>query len=196
MFCYKDFYIFAVKNNNKMTTNKLENIRISVPELNIEKFKNVLLYLCEKCAGKPNVGETVINKLLYFCDFNYYELYEEHLTGATYIKRQFGPVPVKINEIINQMVLEKTLKIIETNYHGYPQKRYIPLEIPDLTLFSAIEINVIDNVIALLACLTANSISDYSHKDMPFIASKDNEEIHYNLVFYREPPYSIRAYNE
>src|SRR5687768_2496027 len=32
--------------------------RISVPNLNIEKFKQVLLYILKRCAGKPNVGET------------------------------------------------------------------------------------------------------------------------------------------
>ena len=56
--------------------------RISVPTLQVKKFKNILLYILEHCAGKPNVGETVIYKLLYFSDFNYYEIYEEHLTGA------------------------------------------------------------------------------------------------------------------
>ncbi len=60
--------------------------RISVPTLQLNKFKNVLLYILEKCAGKANVGEMVHYKLLYFSDFNYYELYEEHLTGANYRK--------------------------------------------------------------------------------------------------------------
>ena len=61
---------------------KREAERISVPTLQVNKFKNVLLYILERCAGKPNVGETVLYKLLYFSDFNYYELYEEHLTGG------------------------------------------------------------------------------------------------------------------
>ncbi len=54
---------------------KKEEERISVPTLQVNKFKNVLLYILERCAGKPNVGETVLYKLLYFSDFNYYELY-------------------------------------------------------------------------------------------------------------------------
>ena len=63
--------------------NQKESIeRVSVPSLQVKKFKNVLLYILERCAGKPNVGETVLYKLLYFSDFNYYELYEEQLTGA------------------------------------------------------------------------------------------------------------------
>jgi transcriptional regulator with XRE-family HTH domain len=46
--------------------NKKVEERISVPSLQVNKFKNVLLYILERCAGKPNVGETVLYKLLYF----------------------------------------------------------------------------------------------------------------------------------
>ncbi len=50
------------------------------------------------------MGEPVLYKLLYFADFNYYELYEEHLTGARYRKLPYGPVPQKPDAIINQMI--------------------------------------------------------------------------------------------
>ena len=80
--------------------------RIAVPMLQLHKFKNVLLYILERCAGKPNVGETVLYKLLYFADFNYYERYEEHLTGAMYRKLPYGPVPQKLDSIIKQMIDE------------------------------------------------------------------------------------------
>lgn len=75
---------------------KTINERISVPSLQIGKFKNILLYILERCAGNYNVGETVLYKLLYFSDFNYYELYEEHLTGANYRKLPYGPVHQRI----------------------------------------------------------------------------------------------------
>ena len=41
-------------------------------EFNKEKFKNVLHYIVYKCGLKNNVGRTVLHKLLYFSDFNYY----------------------------------------------------------------------------------------------------------------------------
>ena len=50
------------------------------------KFKQVLLYILNKCGQKPNVGKTVLNKLLYFADFNYYEKYFESITGVEYVK--------------------------------------------------------------------------------------------------------------
>lgn len=170
--------------------------RISAPRLQLQKFKNVLLYILERCAGKPNVGETVLYKLLYFSDFNYYERYEEHLTGATYRKLPYGPVPQKFDAIISQMIDKGALQRVKTAYHGYPQTRYLPLEKADLTELRASEKEVIDRVIEQMSDWSAAAISNYSHKDMPWLASREGEEIHYELAFYREAPYSVRNYGD
>nr|MBK9653258.1 helix-turn-helix domain-containing protein [Bacteroidota bacterium] len=94
-FMSKNFIMSQDLEGKAEAKSKKTNERISVPTLQVNKFKNVLLYILERCAGKPNVGETVLYKLLYFSDFNYYELYEEHLTGAKYRKLPYGPVPQK-----------------------------------------------------------------------------------------------------
>ena len=182
-----------VKEENKA---KKEEERISVPKLQVNKFKNVLLYILERCAGKPNVGETVLYKLLYFSDFNYYELYEEHLTGAKYRKLPYGPVPQKLDTIIGQMIEKGQLQRIKTEYHGYPQTRYLPLEKADLTELRASEKEIIDRVIEQMSDWSAAAISNYSHKDMPWLASKEGEEINYELTFYRDVPFSVRNYGD
>ncbi len=177
-------------------SNEKQELRISVPDLNVEKFKDILLYILGKCAGKPNVGETLLYKLLYFSDFNYYELYEEHLSGAEYRKLPYGPVPQRIDSIINHMISKKMLTRFKTKYHGYPQTRYIPLSKPNLTNLKASEKDIIDKVIEQYSDWSASAISEYSHKDMPWLASKDGELIDYELAFYREYPYSVRNYEE
>lgn len=178
-----------------MKPKKIEE-RISVPTLQTEKFMTVLLYILNKCAGKPNVGETVLNKLLYFSDFNYYELYEEHLTGAKYRKLPYGPVPQSLNSIINKMVEDSKIQLLKTEYHGKQQTRYIPLVEADLTKLKASEKDIIDKVIDHMSDWSATTISQYSHKDMPWLASKDGDEINYELVFYRELPFSVRTYGD
>ena len=175
---------------------KKEKERISVPSLQVNKFKNVLLYILERCAGKPNVGETVLYKLLYFSDFNYYEMYEEHLTGAKYRKLPYGPVPQKLDTIIGQMIESGQLQRVKTDYHGFAQTRYLPLEKADLQVLMASEKEIIDRVIEQMSDWSAAMLSNYSHGDKPWKASKDGEEINYELVFYRRPPYSIRVYEE
>lgn len=173
-----------------------QEFRISIPKLKIDKFKDILLYILEKCAGKPNVGETLLYKLLYFSDFNYYEIYEEHLTGAEYRKLPFGPVPQKLDSIIKQMIESKMIERFKTEYHGYPQTRYIPLTKPNLRNLKASEKDILDKVIEQYSDWSASAISDYSHKDMPWLASKDGEVIDYELAFYREHPYSARTYDD
>ena len=140
------------------------------------------------------MGETVLYKLLYFSDFNYYELYEEHLTGATYRKLPYGPVPQKIDSVINQMIDEGQLHRVRTDYHGYPQTRYLPLLKTDLTQLKASEKEVLDRVIEQMSDWSATAISNYSHKDMPWMASKEGEVVNYELAFYRDAPYSVRNY--
>lgn len=171
-----------------------KELRISVPSLQVNKLINILLYILERCAGKPNVGETVLYKLLYFSDFNYYELYEEHLTGARYRKLPYGPVPQRLDAIISQMIERKQVQRIKTQYHGYPQTRYIPLQKSDLTQLKASEMEMLDRVIAQLSDWSAAAVSNYSHKDLPWLATKEGEEIDYELAFYREPPFSVRNY--
>lgn len=175
---------------------KKSDERISVPTLQVSKFKNVLLYILERCAGKPNVGETVLYKLLYFSDFNYYELYEEHLTGAKYRKLPYGPVPQKLDTIIGQMMENGMIQRIKTEYYDKMQTRYIPLAKADLTELKASEKEVIDKVIEQLSDWSAAAISNYSHKDMPWLASKEGEEINYELAFYRDAPFSVRNYGD
>lgn len=194
-FMSKDFKAYQDVEDIEGKKTKQEE-RISVPILQVSKFKNVLLYILERCAGKPNVGETVLYKLLYFSDFNYYELYEEHLTGAKYKKLPFGPVPQKLDAIIGQMIEKGQLQRVKTNYHGYPQIRYLPLEKADLTALRASEKEIIDKVIEQMSDWSAASISNYSHKDMPWLASKEGEEINYELVFYRDAPFSVRNYGD
>ncbi|MFA5769654.1 MAG: type II toxin-antitoxin system antitoxin SocA domain-containing protein [Bacteroidales bacterium] len=191
-----DFSVYDFSDPDHLEKETVLEERISVPVLHGNKFKNVILYILEKCAGKPNVGETVLNKLLYFSDFNYYEVYEEHLTGAVYRKLPYGPVPQNMDSVIDQMVRKGELKRVKTNYYNLPQTRYIPLIKSDLTQLRASEKEIIDRVIDQMSDWSGTAISNYSHKDMPWVASKEGEEIDYELVFYRDHPYSVRNYKE
>ncbi len=190
------FSIQEISNETSPQSAPKEDYRISEPTLNTDKFSNVLLYILERCAGKPNVGETLIYKLLYFADFNYYELYEEHLTGAKYYKLPYGPVPQNIQAFINRMIENKCIKRIKTAYHKHKQTRYIPLEKANLQTLKASETEVLDHVIEQFSDWSAAAISEYSHKDIPWMVSKDGEVIDYELALYREAPFSVRNYNE
>lgn len=190
----KDIKVVLEK-TGKLAKTKQE-IRISVPQKNLEKFKEVLLYILNKVGSKPNIGESVLYKLLYFIDFNYYEKYEEQLIGATYIKNNYGPTPKEFIKIIDEMENQKKIIKVEDKYFQYPQRKYLPLKTPDLSRLKANELKMIDGVLEKLSDMNATQISDYSHNDVPWLTTDDGKIIDYESVFYRTPEYSMRSYSE
>ena len=178
----------------KATKNNKSTIRINVPQSNLQKFKEALLYILNKAGSKPHVGETVIYKLLYFIDFDYYEKYEEHLTGATYIKNHYGPTPAEFKKIIEKMINDKEIIKVDSEYFNYPQTKYLPLRTPEIDILKGTEISVIDSVLNRLSDMNASQISDYSHEDVPWMVTEEGDTIEYETVFYRTRPYSVREY--
>jgi transcriptional regulator with XRE-family HTH domain len=169
-------------------------LRISVPQKNLKKFTEVLLYILNKVGAKPNIGETVLYKLLFYIDFDYYERYEEQLIGATYIKNHFGPTPKEFVKIVEKMENDGELIRVKDKYFSHPQTKYLPLREPDLSIITGREKELIDEVINKLSDMNAAQISDYSHHDVPWLTTNEGKVIPYESVFYRTPPYSVRNY--
>ncbi len=164
------------------------------PKFNKEKFKQILFYLIEKCGSKINVGKTVIYKLLYFIDFDYYELNEEYLTGELYRKIEHGPAPCHFEEIEKELLENKMIFKTVIDYHDYKQIKYIPLVKSNISLLSATEKEIIDNIIERLSSMNANQIEDYSHEDIPYEITADMDIIDYETVFYRKDLHSVSEY--
>ena len=162
------------------------------------KLKNLILYILEKCGGKPNVGETVLYKLLYFADFDNFEIFGKPITGMSYVHLQYGPVP-SANEYcpaVQEMVEKKELKIITQQYYGMPQKRYIALVNSDINIFNLREIKLIDTILANLSDKTATQIEDYVHEDAPWKLTEEKQIINYKFVFERSVPYAHFDYEK
>ena len=175
---------------------KSGDLHIRVPRKDFEKFRQVLLHILNKVGGKPNVGETVLHKLLYFIDFDYYEKFEENLMGATYIKNRYGPTSVELGSIIKEMQEQGEIEPVKSQHFGYRQKKYLPLKRPDLDILSAREIKHIDDVLARLSDKNAAEIENYSHEDIPCKTAQDGKPLSYESVFYRDERYSVRNYDD
>ena len=184
-----------LKKSKKLKTQKIES-RISVPQEKVEKFKEVLLYILERIGARPNIGEAVVCKLMYFIDLDYYEKFEEQLIGAKYIKNHFGPTPVAFPEIIAQMEEEGDLTRVIKKYFQHDQKKYLPRRSANLSNFSAQEKELIDWEIERFKGFNATKMRDYSHRDVPWIGTNDLQQINYEAVFSRTDEFSVRQYDD
>ena len=176
---------------------KTETIRISIPQKNIDKFRQILIHILRKCGGKPNVGMTVLYKLLYFIDFDFYEKYEEQLMGLMYIKNTHGPTPYFFSNLIDEMKSQGIIEEVKSKFYKYPQTKYLinPKIEPDLSILNGREIEHIEMELERLSDLTANKLSDLSHKDVPWISAEEGKPLDYEAVFYRTSDTSMREYS-
>ncbi|OGQ08651.1 MAG: hypothetical protein A3G32_02555 [Deltaproteobacteria bacterium RIFCSPLOWO2_12_FULL_40_28] len=181
-----------LSSNKKQLNDPQHSHKISEIKFDAEKLQNLLLYILEKCGGKPNVGETVLYKLLYFIDFEATEFFGHPITGMPYVRLQYGPVPKKkeYEKVLQQMIKNNQLKIIFHEYHGLRQKRYINLSEPDRKIFSKVEEEIINRNLLQLSDMGAAEITHYVHGDIPWKQTPENKIIDYNLAFLRELPYS------
>lgn len=176
---------------------KKEDVRISIPQKNIEKFRQILMHILRKCGGKPNVGMTVIYKILYFIDFDYYEKHEEQIMGLVYLKNTHGPTPYYFDELIKEMKDKGIIEELKSKFYTYPQTKYLinPRIEPDLSILNGREIEHIDWEIARLSDLTASMLSELSHRDVPWISAEEDKPLDYEAVFYRTKDTSVREYD-
>jgi transcriptional regulator with XRE-family HTH domain len=178
------------------TPKSAEEMRIDIPEKNINKFKQVFLYVLEKTAGKPNVGMTVLYKLLYFIDFDYYEKYEKQLMGLTYIRNHHGPTPREFAKVVEGMKEHGEIEEVKSQYFTFEQLKYLPHQRADLSVLGAQEIELVDSVLARYGDKSATELSNLSHEDTPWSVAKEGENIEYEHVFYRPEKFSVRQYDE
>lgn len=171
-------------------------MRISVPQEKVEKFKETLLYILERVGARPNIGEAVVCKMMYFIDFDFYEKFEEQLIGATYIKNHFGPAPAAFPKIVAQMEKDGDLTRVAKKYFQHDQKKYLPRRSANLSIFSAQEKELIDWEIGRFKDFNASKMRDYSHKDVPWIGANDLQPIDYEAVFSRTDEFSVRQYDD
>ena len=190
--------IVKIEGKKKQKQEAKNEIRISVPQEKVEKFEQTLLYILAKIGGKPNIGQTVLYKLLYFIDFDYYEKFEEQLIGAKYMKNMHGPTPIMFAKIIERLEKEQKVEKVKSKFYKYEQTKYLvnPDNPLDLSTLSAQELAHIDWEIDRLGDLTATQISSLSHLDTPWVAAEDRDALEYEHVFYRPEETSVRQYEE
>ncbi|HET8581518.1 MAG TPA: type II toxin-antitoxin system antitoxin SocA domain-containing protein [Candidatus Paceibacterota bacterium] len=188
--------LFGMLDSDAAEREQFDDVRISIPQKNLEKFKQVLLYVLKQAGAKPNIGMTALYKLLYFIDFDYYEKYGTQLMGLTYFKNTHGPAPREFIKVVNEMKEKKEVDEVKSKYFTYEQRKFLPLIEPDLAILSAREKEMIDNVLLRYSDKSASELSRLSHIDTPWDVAKDGEDLDYEHVFYRPAELSVREYDE
>jgi hypothetical protein len=148
-----------------------------------ERLLELSLYVAKKCQFDPKYGATKLNKILFYSDFMAYGQTGKSITGSEYMRLPNGPAPRRLKPIRAQMERKKDAVVqTVTLPNGRRQDRLIALREPNIDIFSAAEISLVDDVIEFLRNDTAKEVSDRSHNRIWRIAA-DQESIPYEAVF-------------
>lgn len=151
------------------------------------RFKKLFIYILNRIGAKHNVGETVLYKILYYVDFDYYyEKGRKKLIGLTYMKNNFGPTPNDFKKLVDEMISDGDLIKIKSKHFEFDQVKYLPLIKPDVSIFTGEELQFIDKIIEKHSDKSAKQLSDESHKDPPWRDAVFGSVIDYNDVFKRD----------
>ncbi len=154
-------------------------------QINEKKYKNVVLFFANKIKN-GTLGKLKIMKLLYFLDFDFFEKYGKSVTGDEYLRFDNGPVPRMAEKFLKEMngtdVKISKRKVAD----GFRDQQHIePLRLYEMNLFSREELMMMEEVADKWEKFSGAEMKNASHGEAPWIATKSNDVIDYNLAYYR-----------
>lgn len=145
------------------------------------RFKELILYISQKCATDPKFDTVKLNKLMFFADFMSYAISGEPITGFVYQKLERGPAPARMRAIRSEMIEQRELGLQELPLTA--AKRTVNLRRPDLSVFKPEHISLVDALVEALKDADGEAVSAISHQ-MPCWKIPDlYETIPYETVF-------------
>jgi hypothetical protein len=152
-----------------------------------QRLRELIIYISMKCMDDPGFGATKLNKILYFADTIAFRTRGIPITGVEYMKLGRGPVPKHLVPIRDKMIDEGDIVLIQREYFGHEQHRTIPLREPDLGIFDAEAISIVDEVVYRLFGENADVVSELSH-GIAWRVPEDHESIPYEAAFLSNRP--------
>lgn len=157
----------------------------SEKQYDASKFKELVLYISYKNRDNQRFGSTLLNKMLYYCDFEWFANTGRSITKDVYIRREWGPTPKHLVEVREELELTGELQMKPVQYFSKEQKRPYVNRQPELIHLNEQEIIFVDRIIERMSTLNATQVSELTHRELSWQLFHDGEEVPYETVFVR-----------
>ncbi len=167
--------------------------------MNYQKFKELILEICNQSTDDDYCGAVKLNKLLFFIDLKSYAKLGRSISGQKYQKLKLGPVPMQILPVLKDMENNGDIQRTSKMVHGYEQQKTVPLRKANVTLFDESELQIISDVTEDFKKTNGKDISERSHGFIGWELAQMNEVIPLETVFIstreltkKEKEYSLK----
>lgn len=147
-------------------------------DFSLEKFINMVLYFTSS-----GVLKTKLMKLLWYSDFLFFKRHTVSITGATYVKYPYGPVPKDHDMVLAHLQHMNLIEINElANDEGWTWMMIKASEPFDTTVFSDDELETMLEVEAFFRNYGSRNISEYAHNEKGWLETDDKQPISYRYA--------------
>lgn len=170
---------------------------ISVDELSsgnisdIKKYKHMILtFLRMNISKDGKIPKTKLAKMLYLADFAWFYNHLESMSGMTYRKIEYGPVPDAFFRALDELEFDgkinidckcdngKEMYLISENESNRNEK---------IQTISAEEKGLMKKIAEKWKNKNTKDIVTFTHNQMPYSLCRDNELIPYELITQEDP---------
>ena len=143
-----------------------------------------LLQNCIKYGSSSDgkIGKTKLAKLAYLVDFVYFYYNFESITNLEYKKLSEGPVPIEYFQTINFLFESSQIDI---KIKGTAQLISLIEEV-ETTELNKEELDLIIKISQKWKAKNTQSIVEFTHNQLPWKISFDNQKIPYSLITQEE----------
>ncbi len=165
-----------IKNNKNLSKEKYYKIlnRINV-DINYKSI-NVILYILNKVI----LNRTGLMKYLFASDFLNYKLFNKTISNFKYAHAPWGPIVNNQDALLNLLIKQDYIKLASSVDDS--AMLFAPLQDADLSCFNEDEINILNKIIDEFKGMSAKDLSDWSHKFIGWMETKDGEIIDFKYA--------------
>ncbi len=125
-----------------------------------------ILYILQKMGGVCDIHKC--HKILYFSDNEHLSRFGRSITGDSYIKMEWGPVPTCVYDLLKAVrgdsyFAAQVENIRKNMFHFVNQKDIQSTSAPDMDYLSQSEVDILDKYISQFKDLTFQQVSEISH---------------------------------
>jgi putative zinc finger/helix-turn-helix YgiT family protein len=144
-------------------------------KLEVSKLREMMIFF----ARLPEMFPTKLNKLLFYADFLHFKRHGVSISGSPYLAFPYGPVPDHYGTIRADLCESGALATREVYGPDWGGEILTAERAVDKDLFTAEELETLQEVATGLAGLTASRIAELSHKEAAWSNTPHRDMISY-----------------
>lgn len=172
----KDNIYNILKNNKNLSKKKYYKI---LDRINVDidyKSINVILYI----LNKVKLNRTQLMKYLFASDFLNYKIFNKTISNFKYAHAPYGPIVNNQDALLNLLIKQDYVKLESAVDDS--SMLFVPLQGADFSCFNEDELNVLNKIIDAFKGMSAKDLSDWSHKFIGWVETKDGEIIDFKYA--------------